>query len=793
MTAETITGTLDRITFHNPENGFLVGRFLPDPGQHPITIRGNLFRVQEGEALQLSGQWDDHPRYGHQFLVVSYQVLQPTTLLGMERYLASKVPGVGEVLAKKIVKTFGARTFEIMDTQPELLLEVPRFPKRALQEVKDSWAEHRAAREVLVFLHSLGISPGLADRIFTSYGLLAPGLIRDNPYRLAMDVHGVGFRTADDIAKGLGIAADSPHRLDAAVLYVMDEIQGEGHTGYPRGLLVRRTAQLLDQTPEAALDAVERLTKDGSLKELPAPAVPEGEGQEIGAGPLLFRPRLYKSEQAIVRHLRRILAGPPAVQVPDVERLLGEIERAAGLYLAPEQRHAVSAALEHKVLILTGGPGTGKTTIVRFILGLVRSVMPNLALAAPTGKAAKRLSEATGLPASTIHRLLEAGQRGFERHAQRPLDAQLVIVDESSMIDTPLMEALLDAIPTPARLVLVGDVDQLPSVGPGRVLGDLIASALVPTVRLERIFRQSSESLITAHAHDIRRGVMPRLARAGADLGPDSLVDFYFWPEGNPERIVEKLLALVTERIPQRFGLDPKQDVQVLTPMHRGLTGAQHLNQVLQDALNPTGRNIATGRQIASGRGTAAGEQRFRVGDKVIQNRNDYTKEVFNGDMGVIVDARQEPTVLQIQFDERIVPYEPRDLDSLGLGYALTVHKAQGSEYPAVVLPLSMQHAIMLQRNLLYTALTRGRRLVVIIGTEQAVRMAVNNAKPVVRHTGLLARLAMFETAEPAAAQTEAEEPAPAAERSAARGASRAAEPRGTRPAIQPVLPTGER
>jgi exodeoxyribonuclease V alpha subunit len=717
MAVETLVGTLDRITYQNPDNGFLVGRFVRERDANPVTIRGNFTNVHEGETLKLLGNWDDHPRFGHQFLVESYEITEPTSLEGIERFLAASLKGIGPVLAKRIVKTFGARTFEIIDTQPELLLEVPKFSGKVLEGVKAAWQEHRAVREILVFLHGLGISAGFADRIFRTYGLMTQPLVKDNPYRLALEVKGIGFRTADGIARALGIAADAPARMEAGVLHVLDEVVSEGHTGLPRPELIARAAEMLEVDPARVAPAATRLEGDGLLKCLPGAA-------EDGAD-LLMRPRLFKAEAAIAAGLRRILAGRPLTRLADVPGLLAGMERAGGLYLADEQRGAVLAALEHKVLIVTGGPGTGKTTILRFLLGLVEGAIAEIALAAPTGKAAKRLAEATGKPALTLHRLLEAGPKGFARNAERPLEVELMIVDESSMIDTLLMEALLAALPTHCRLVLVGDVDQLPSVGAGRVLGDLIASGAVTVARLEQVFRQAGESLITAHAHGIRKGQVPNLNRPEGE----DLLDFYFMEESEPARIVEKIVLLVTRRIPERFGLDPIADVQVLTPMHRGLTGAQNLNRVLQDALNPTGQEIVFG------------EHRFRVGDRVMQTRNDYEKEVFNGDMGTIAAVESEGGLLQILFDERRVPYERKDLENVSLGYAITVHKAQGSEYPAVVLPLSMQHAIMLQRNLLYTALTRGRRLAVIIGTTQAVRMAVRNDKPVVRHTGLPARL----------------------------------------------------
>lgn len=730
MPAETLQGTLERITYQNEQNGFLIGRLIPEKADAPVTIRGLLGNVKPGETLKLWGAWEEHPQYGQQFKVESHQVVEPSTLEGMERYLASKLTGIGPQLAARIVKTFGLRTFDVLDEQPELLLEVKKFPKKSLPRVKDEWAAHRAVRDVIVTLNSLGISPLFADRIFAAYGIGAVEAVKGNPYRLALEIRGIGFRSADAIAAKLGIARDSPHRVDAGLLHVMDEILGEGHTGYPEALLAGRAAELLELPRDTVEAGLARLVSDGLLR--PMPAGPgcgtggESSGEEPAPGTrLLFGRLMYRLEEEIAERLEEILAAQPLTRLANLPETVAGMERHTGLYLAPEQRAAIEAALEHKVLVITGGPGTGKTTIVRFILGLVAGAIPEVTLAAPTGKAAKRLTEATGRTGFTLHRLLEAGPLGFARDRQRPLEAQLVIVDESSMVDTPLFHALLAALPAYARLVLVGDVDQLPSVGPGRVLSDLIESHRLPVVRLERIFRQSESSLITQNAHAIRRGRQPKLVRQeGAEL-----LDFYFLPEADPQRIVDKIRTLVAERIPERFGFDPKVDIQVMTPMHRGLTGVQNLNRVLQDTLNPDGAEMTFG------------ELRFRVGDRVLQTRNDYDKDVFNGDTGLVAGWDPAAGILEVKFDDRIVRYERKELDQLALGYAITVHKAQGSEYPAVVLPLTTQHAIMLQRNLLYTALTRGKKLAVIVGTEQAVAMAVRNAKPVVRYTGLKPRL----------------------------------------------------
>jgi len=721
MEEETLVGTLETITFQNPETGFLVGRFVPEKEKTQVTVKGLLFNVHEGQSLKLWGNWEEHPQYGMQFAVSAHLHVEPTTTEGIERYLASGViKGIGPGLARRIVKCFGADTLDVIDETPEKLLEVPKFPRKTLESVKEAWAEHRAMREIMVFLHGHGISQGYADKIFRTYGPASVEVIKENPYRLAMEVRGIGFRTADAIAQRLGHPADSPHRAEAALVYLLDELSQQGHTGYPREALIDRTAEMLDVARTLVEGAFDALVGAGMLR------VVKPEDDDTGE-PYAFRPRLDKAERAVAKHLARITDAQAFTTFKDPAARIAEMEREWGLELAPEQREAVEAALRNKVLILTGGPGTGKTTIIRFILELVRGTVPEVSLAAPTGKAAKRLAETTGYNASTIHRLLEAGPYGFGRTADNPVDVELLIVDECSMIDTLLMEALLAAAPDHARLVLVGDVDQLPSVGPGMVLGDLIASGTVPVVRLEKIFRQSERSRITFNAHRIRKGQAPDLARPPGE----ELADFYFMHEADPQRIVEKIRTMVCERIPQRFGFDPRHEVQVITPMHKGLTGAQNLNRVLQDALNANGDPVEGG----------GNEQRFRVGDRVMQTKNDYEKEVFNGDVGEIIGQQPAAGKIVIAFDERDVVYERKELDSIMLAYAITVHKAQGSEYPAVVLPLTTQHAIMLQRNLLYTAITRGRKLAVVIGTEKALWMAVNNARRDERYTRLRQRL----------------------------------------------------
>ena len=740
---DVFVGEVERITFANEENGFAIARLHSQEKRETVTVKGTMGTIREGETLKVWGRWEDHPTYGPQFAAQSVLVMEPATLEGIQRYLEANIHGVGAVLAKRIVKIFGRETFKVIDETPEKLLEVPKFPPKVLDEIKEGWAETKVKREILVYLHSVGISPAYAEKIHATYGTMAVDVIKDNPYQLALDVRGIGFRIADRIAREVGIPHDSPRRVEAGVLFAMDEATLDGHTGQPAPELARRATALLEVPPELVQAAIATLINDGSLKPLLM-----GEAEEAGLDPvldavnpddaitqemlsggvLLFRPRFFRAEELICKRLAALRETPAFANFRGVDEAIAGLEAESGLYLNDEQREAIELALREKVMILTGGPGTGKTTIIHFMLTLMATELPQVVLAAPTGKAAKRLSETTGREARTIHRLLEAGPRGFQRNADNPVEADLIIVDESSMIDTLLMEALLAALPDEARMLLVGDVDQLPSVGPGLVLGDLIQSGVVPVSRLETIHRQAQAGRITANAHAVRRGDMPDLSRP-----PDGeQLDFYFIEETEPSRIVEKMRMMLLERIPEAFGMDPARDVQVLTPMHKGLTGARNLNRELQAWLNPDGAAIPHG------------DPPFRVGDKVMQIRNDYDKQVFNGDMGEITAHDPEAKEVRVRFDAGEATYAAKELDNLTLGYATTVHKSQGSEYPAVLLPLTTHHAIMLQRNLFYTALTRGKRLVVVVGTRRAVGMAVHNDRPVIRHTGLRQRIAAW-------------------------------------------------
>ena len=575
----------------------------------------------------------------------------------------------------------------------------------------------------MTFLRGVGISHAYAQRIFAKNGLNSIPLIKANPYQLT-DIPGIGFLTADGIARNLGFDNNSPHRADAGLLYMLEQQALNGHTCFPRRDLLEKTVQELNIDSSMLESSIRQLLEDRLLN---SEKIEDASGIEQE---LVSRPRFYKAERRVAENIFRILNSEAYTVYEGESYLIEEQERKVGLKLDPAQREAVEAALQHKVLIITGGPGTGKTTIVRFILGLMRTRIPAIALAAPTGRAAKRITETTGAAASTIHRLLEASNIGFQRDRENPLEQELLILDETSMIDTLLMDSLLEAVPSASRLILVGDVDQLPSVGAGAVLSDLIESRSIPVVRLDHIFRQAADSFITVNAHKVRRGEMPDFSSSNRQTEDDNqLLDFYFIKESNPEKIVEKILLMSTERIPQRFELDPMMDIQVLTPMHRGVTGAIHLNRKLQDVINPDAK------------GLEHREQWFRIGDKVMQQQNDYEKLVFNGDLGRIVNCDPKTKELHVQFDQQIVHYQGKEIDQLSLAYAITVHKSQGSEYSAVIVPLTTHHYMMLQRNLLYTAITRGKQLVVLIGTDAAIKKAVENEGSTRRFTGLLHQL----------------------------------------------------
>ncbi|AQS89056.1 recombinase RecD [Neoasaia chiangmaiensis] len=698
---EALAGLVERVTFHNAENGFCVLRVKVRGQRDLATVVGHAAMISAGEFVQMSGRWFNDHTHGLQFKAEFLKASPPTTVEGIERYLGSgMIRGIGPVYAKKLVKAFGEAVFDLIEQEPGRLREVMGIgPKRAGRIVA-GWADQKVIREIMLFLHSNGVGTSRAVRIFKTYGQDAVKLISENPYRLAKDIRGIGFKTADQIARKMGIAPDAMIRVRAGISYALGEAMDEGHCGLPVGELLTSTAELLEvATP---------LIETALALELEAGDVV---ADSVGETDCIFLAGLYRAEQSIAERLRACAVGRPPWPEIDADKAMTWVERKTGLALAPSQQEAVRLALRSKVLVITGGPGVGKTTLVNAILKIVTAKGTDVQLCAPTGRAAKRLSESTGLEGKTIHRLLETDPAtgSFKRDDTNPLICDLLVVDEASMVDVLLMRSLLRALPDSAALLIVGDVDQLPSVGPGQVLADIIGSNAVPVVRLTEVFRQAAQSRIITNAHRINEGRMPELS---AEEGSD----FYFVEAADPEIGLRKLLALVKDRIPARFGLDPVRDVQVLCPMNRGGLGARSLNIELQQALNPPGEVKV---------------ERFGwtygPGDKVMQIANDYDRDVFNGDLGVIDRIDVEEGELTVLFDGREVVYGFGELDELVLAYATTIHKSQGSEYPAVVIPLVTQHYAMLARNLLYTGVTRGRKLVVLVGQKKALAIAVRN------------------------------------------------------------------
>ncbi len=746
----TIEGIIERITFHSEEDGYTVARLQEDGRAGPITVVGSLASVHAGARVRLTGTWASHPKYGRQFKAEQCQEVLPATIQGLEKYLGSGlIKGIGPVTAKAIVRHFGLRTLAIIDETPDRLIEVPGIGPQRVRAIKAAWEAQRHIKEIMVFLQSHGVSTSLAAKIYKQYGDEAVAVVRADPYRLARDIYGIGFLTADRIAQQVGIAPDAPQRIAAGVAYVLSQQSDEGHVYTPREDLVREAASLLGVDAALVEQAIDRLHAEEQVRqETVTYEVREDAGRTLREEKAVYlRPFYYGEVGAANRlltllHVERSRLAAFQAERMDWDRAFAWLAGRGTLELSPEQRDAVRTALTHKVTVLTGGPGTGKTTTVRAVLELVEARKLKAVLAAPTGRAAKRLSEAAGRPAQTIHRLLEfSPQEGnrFKRNEDHPLDADLVIVDEASMLDLLLTNHLLKAIHPESHLLLVGDVDQLPSVGAGNVLGDVIASGQAATVRLTTIFRQDPRSLIVSNAHRINQGQMPEFRK-------DAL-DFFLFAEDDPERAADLVVDIVQNRIPRKFGLDPVDDVQVLSPMYRGAVGVANLNARLQEALNPASPPAgkaewrAGPRPLSEEQGARTGGRVFRVGDKVMQIRNNYDRDVFNGDIGRLTAIDLEDQTLTVTIDGRPVEYDVTDLDELVLAYACSIHKAQGSEYPAVVVPVLTQHYVMLARNLLYTAVTRAKRLVVLVGTKKAIAIAVRNDRPAQRHTALDARL----------------------------------------------------
>jgi exodeoxyribonuclease V alpha subunit len=724
---DVFEGIVERITFESPTSGFRVIKVAVDGRPEWLAVVGSFPPTAVGARVRVRGRIEQDRTHGPQLRAESLVELAPKTLAGLEKYLASGlVKGVGEKLAKRIVAAFGIEALRVLDETPGRLREVEGLGEKRAAAVEKAWREQRALRDVMVFLQSHGASAALAIRVVRRYGNRAIETVSRQPYRLALDVRGVGFKTADRIAKAVGVAAGSPERLQAGVLQVLHDMTETGHVWSAREEVLERAAILLELGEDGEPDVQGRLGRALDAVVLGGHAVLE----PGDAGITVYASDVHAAEVRLARRLTQIAEAsvPP---IAGVDRAMRAFESSARVELANEQRMAIEQAAHQRVLVVTGGPGVGKTTILRAILSLLERAGVDVRLAAPTGRAAKRMTEATGKDATTLHRLLEFEPKtgAFKRCAARPIEAGAVVVDEASMLDLPMADALAQAVAPGTRLVLVGDVDQLPSVGPGAILRDVISSGVVACVRLKHVFRQAARSLIVTNAHRINEGILPVTGDRSADT------DFFIVDRRDPERACETIVELVTSRIPHRFGLDPVRDVQVLTPMNRGPSGASALNQALQAVLNPTGPALARGARV------------YRVGDKVMQLRNDYDKNVYNGDVGVVASIDSEESTMTARFDDREVAFDLADLDDMALAYACTIHKAQGSEYPAVVVPLLTTHFIMLTRNLVYTAVTRGKRLVVLVADPRALELALSDRRRDERRTHLAARLTSMLTA----------------------------------------------
>jgi exodeoxyribonuclease V alpha subunit len=747
---DTLTGSVERITYYNPENGYSVVRLRPDSGRPPginreglVTITGNLPELSPGEHLRLNGSWSNHAKHGLQFQVETCEQVLPATVAGIRRYLGSGlVKGIGPRLAERIVARFGAQTLEVIESRPERLKEVPDIGPKRVRSIARAWQEQKQVKEIMLFLHSYGVSTNLAIKIYKQYGDQALGVVKNDPYRLARDIFGVGFKTADRIAQSLGLPPDHPSRVEAGLVYALNEMVDDGNVYAPRPILAERAVELLGVDPSLIPPALERLAQDDRIRQelIPLDSFPQSLAQKQGKSdsplgirlaegdpgknpgasrvseistpygqPAVYLTPLYWGETGVAERLRALASALPS-RLSDLPPAFVPLDPT----LSPEQQQAIRTALSHPVSVLTGGPGTGKTTCLKALIGVMETAGKRYALASPTGRAAKRLSEATGRPASTLHRLLafKPGE-GFQHNAGNPLEVDLLVVDEASMLDLLLANSLLKALQPGTHLLLVGDVDQLPSVGAGDVLRDVIASGLAPVTRLSVIFRQAAGSHIITNAHRINQGQQPHFPNSGEGAN-----DFFLFPAETAEEAGQWVEEVVCERIPNRFGLHPRDELQVLAPMYRGPAGVHALNERLQARLNPPGPLKPEKRLFG---------QTFRNGDKLMQVQNNYDKDVFNGDMGTLVGIDPVEQSLVVEFEGRRVNYDWADGDQLVLAYAVSVHKAQGSEFPAVVVPLVTAHYLMLQRNLLYTAITRARRLCVLVGSRKAIALAVRN------------------------------------------------------------------
>ena len=723
---EQLSGQIERITFTSEETGYTVAKIKVYGRKELVTAIGNMVNPTPGEIIKMKGEWGNHPQYGEQFKIVFCECTTPATVYGIEKYLGSGlIKGIGPVMAKRIVKMFKEDTLNVIENESDKLSQVEGIGTKRIEMIRRAWDEQKEIRAVMLFLQSHGVSSGYATKIYKQYRNDSIKVVQDNPYRLATDIFGIGFITADKIAEKLGFAKDSDLRAAAGILYVLHELTDEGHVYYPYEPLIAKCKEILDIDREIIVKAMAAVALDKQIviEDLNRDLTEFEENNKA-----VYLAGYHTAEKNLASRLKTLINAPQSIRKIDTEKAIRWVQEKLSIDLAEKQIEAIRCAAENKVMIITGGPGTGKTTIINAILKIFSAVKANIMLAAPTGRAAKRMSETTGHESKTIHRLLEYNMRkgGFQKNEEYPLDCQLLIIDEASMIDTLLMHHLLKAIPPTSTFIMVGDVNQLPSVGAGNVLRDIIDSGISPVVQLNEIFRQAKESSIIVNAHTINEGRIPNLKAT-----QDKLDDFYFIEQEDPQKTLELIISLVKDRIPKRFGFDAVNDIQVLTPMHRGTVGAANLNQELQKALNPgDGGVLRVGRF-------------YRVNDKVMQITNNYDKEVYNGDIGRITAIDEEAQEVKVLIDDREVVYDFSDLDELVHAYAISIHKAQGSEYPAVVIPILTQHYVLLQRNLLYTGVTRGRKLVVLVGTKKAIAIAVKNNKTEKRYTLLKDRLLM--------------------------------------------------
>ena len=703
---ETIRFVVERITYQNPENGYSVLKVNMKDYRDLVTVVGTFGDLFVGAVLLCEGYWTEDKKYGRQFKSMKWEEVLPATAYGIEKYLGSgMIRGIGPKYASRIVQKFGTDTIDIIDNQPEKLLEIPGIGKERLRRIRESWEQQKEVKNIMIFLQNYGVSTAFATKIFKTYGNDSIRVVRDNPFRLADDIWGIGFKTADALAEKMGWQKDDPQRCRSGLFYTLNQLSEDGHVYATREQLTKTAAELLEVDPAPVEAAVDLAISQADLME------------EDGA---VYLPVFYHAEKGVADKLLQILHAPVQMSLPHVD--FDSIQRDTGIAYDDIQKMAITTALTQNVVIITGGPGTGKTTITRGILQALQQSRQKVLLAAPTGRAAKRLSEATGKDARTIHRLLEfKPPHGYERNADHPLDGDVLIVDEASMIDIILMNALLNAVPEEMKLVIVGDTDQLPSVGPGNVLRDMIESDVIPVVRLTRIFRQAQKSRIVMNAHRINEGNFPNISN-----GRES--DFFFLEQEDPEAAAEEIVNLIENRLPRAYGVSPF-DIQILTPMQRGVIGAAALNTRLQQLLNPQEQVLHRG-------GIAFGER-----DKVMQIRNNYDKDVYNGDIGTVTKVDLDERLLYAEFDGRVVSYEVSELNELVLAYATTVHKSQGSEYPIVIMPIMMSHFVMLQRNLIYTGITRAKRIMILVGQKKALAYCIHNLTVDQRNSRLRQRL----------------------------------------------------